>query len=106
MLLSGDNSIEILIVILVKRSLRVFIPNPEIHSFRNATKRVGSPGNVGITIGSQSRILRPKAIVLLLRVGHESQVRRTISTARRDKRESFRERHALDVGGSEAERSG
>lgn len=37
MLLSGDNGVEILVMIFVEGSLREVVSNPEIHSLREAT---------------------------------------------------------------------
>lgn len=68
MLLSRNDSVEILIMILMKRSLRKLIPNPKIHSLGVTPKSFSSPSNMLITIRTQNRILIPKAIVLLLQV--------------------------------------
>lgn len=78
--------------------MRVFVTNPEVNSFGLRTKSFGSPTNVRIAIISERRILRAKAIVLLLRVGHAlGRVRG------RDEVEGVGEWNALDVCGGEAE---
>lgn len=100
MLLAGDNGVEILVVILVERSLREVIPNPQVHDLRQGTQGFARPRDMLIAIASQGTVLRPEAIVLLLRVRYET----ALSAAPRDHVQRLGERHALRVRRGEAER--
>lgn len=97
-LLPSDNSVEILVVILVEGSVRVFVTNPEVNSFRQRAKGFGGPTNVGVTVTGEGRVLGAEAIVLLLRVGHALG-----GVGGGDEAEGVGERHALHVRGGEAE---
>lgn len=101
-LFPSDNSVEILVVILVKRGSGVLVTDPEVNSFGLRPNSLGGPINVGITVSSKRRILRAKAIVLLLRVSHKL----VVGVGARDEAKSFREWHVLHVRGGEAEGGG
>lgn len=81
------------------------IPNPEIHRLRKTTQSFRGPTDVGITIGSHSRILGAKAIVLLLSVGNNFGFGLGFKTSGGDKAESFGEGRGLHVSRGEAERA-
>lgn len=44
---------------------------PKVDGFRETSKGVGGPRDVGITVTRQCRVLRPKAIVLLLCISYD-----------------------------------
>lgn len=65
---SSDNSVEILVVILMEGGSGMLITDPEVHSFGFGANSFGGPTKVRVTVISKRRIFRAKAIILLLRV--------------------------------------
>lgn len=100
-LLSSDNSVEILIVILVEGGLRVLCTNPEVNSFRRGAESFGGPTDMGVTVTGEGRVFRAKAIVLLLGIGHKLG-----GVGGGDEVEGVGEGHVLHVSRGEAEGGG
>ncbi|BAT99831.1 hypothetical protein VIGAN_10135800 [Vigna angularis var. angularis] len=97
-LLPSDNSVEILVMILVERGLGMLVTNPKVHSFGLRANSFGGPTEVGVTVSGERRILRAKAIVLLLRISHK-----LAGIGIGDEAKGFGEGHVLHVRGGEAE---
>lgn len=74
------------------------IPNPEIDSFRKAAERFSRPRDMGIDIGGEKRVLRSKAVVLLLGIGYVVWKWRRSNVI-----EGEGEGHGFDMGGGETE---
>lgn len=98
MLLTGNDGVEILVVVLVERGLGEMVANPKINSFGEASEGVGGPRDVSVAVLSQRRVLGPEAVVLLLGIRHEIG-----GMGIDDEIKSFREGHAQGVCGGEAE---
>lgn len=98
-LLAGEDGIEILIVVLVEGGVREMVADPQVNGFREATKSFRRPGDVGLNIGDEGRVLGNEAIVLLLRVRHQTAA----IAAGYYMAEGVRKEHALNMRGGEAE---
>ena len=96
-LAASDNSVEILVVVFVERGLRKMAANPEVDSLRKAAEGFRGPVDVGVTVRSQGRVLRPKAIILLLRISHSFRLHFLAVAGSVDEAESFMEWHALNM---------
>lgn len=70
MLLSRDHSVEILVVVFVKRRRGSVVPDPHVDCLGEASECFSGEVDMGVAVRRQRRVLGRKAVVLLLRVGY------------------------------------